>query len=90
MTSLRQFILLQRDANEKRQCQRLDPEQALDYLLRHDFCNPHQMVRDARKLRLRTEFFSRLFEGRNIHLINTTAGAEDTQALIRRTIGVKT
>jgi hypothetical protein len=90
MTSLRHFVLLQRDASEKRQCQRLDPEQALDYLLRHDFCNPHQLVRDERKQKLRTDFFRRMLEGRDIHLINTTAGAEETQALIRRTIGVKT
>jgi hypothetical protein len=89
MTSLRQFILLKRDAADKRQCRKLDAEEALAYLVEHDFCNPHQMVRDERKLKLRSDFFRRMLQDRDIHLINTAAAAEETQALIRRAIGVK-
>jgi hypothetical protein len=89
MTSLRQFVLLKRDPADGRQCRRLDAEEALEHLLANDFCNPHQMVRGPRKLELRTEFFRRMLESGAIHLVNTTAAAEETQAVIRRAIGMR-
>jgi hypothetical protein len=71
MTTLRKIILLKRDRGDSTVIRKLTAEEALEYLLANDFCNPHQLVRDERKLRLRKEFFKRLFELTDIYLANT-------------------
>ncbi|WP_242451124.1 hypothetical protein [Methanothermobacter sp. THM-2] len=50
---------------------RLDPEEGLKYLLENDFCNPHQLVRDERKMGLRRRFFSELLGRVELHILNT-------------------
>ncbi len=71
MMTLRKIIMLKRDREDPTVARKLSPEEALDYLLSNDFCNPHQLVRDERKLRLRKDFFKRLFEATEVYLVNT-------------------
>ena len=61
----------------------------VDYLIKNDFCNPHQMVRDERKIKLRTEFFRQYLSKCKVFLINTVNKAEETQELIRKTLGIE-
>ncbi|MFA5313031.1 MAG: hypothetical protein WC375_06940 [Methanomassiliicoccales archaeon] len=83
---LKEIILLKRDKDDKDLVTELSSKEALDYLVEKDFCNPHQLVRDERKMRIRSEFFRQLLEQTRVHLVNTTTSPEETQSSIRRII----
>ncbi|NLL95449.1 MAG: hypothetical protein GX224_06850 [Thermoplasmatales archaeon] len=83
MTTMRHVILLKRDPSDKEVVRRLTAGEALDYLVEHDFCNPHQMVRDERKLRIRTEFFREFLGKCEVHMVNTITPPMETQDRIR-------
>ena len=84
--SLNDIILLKRDPEDDRITRRLRPEEALQYLEEHDFCNPHQMIRDERKLELRRRFFFSFLSACNVYMVNTVCPAEETQEHIRRVL----
>ncbi len=86
MTTLRKIIMLKRDRDDPTVIRKLSAEEALDYLLTNDFCNPHQLVRDERKLRLRTDFFKRLFEVTDVYLVNTVKPPHETHREILNAI----
>jgi len=82
MTTLRKIIMLKRDRDDSRVIRKLSPEEALDYLLVNDFCNPHQLVKDQRKLQLRKDFFKRLFKLTEVYLVNTVEPPQETNRQI--------
>jgi hypothetical protein len=86
MTALYHVLLLMRDPSDPRVVRDLGKGEALDYLLQHDFCNPHQLVRDARKQRLHERFFRELLERTEVHMVNTVLSPEETQREIRKAI----
>lgn len=88
LVTMKKIILLKRDAEDKTIVAHLNAEEALRYVVARDFCNPHQLVRDERKLRLRTDFFRRYFDQTDVYLVNTTGTPQDTQAEIRRLLAV--
>jgi hypothetical protein len=57
----------------------LSTDEALQYMVAHNFCNQHQLVRDKRKIELRKDFFRRFFEQTNVYLVNTTGTPQATQ-----------
>ena len=89
MATLHNIILLKRDPSDKQIITQLSVKEALNYMSTHDFCNPHQLVRDKRKLELRTNFFERVFENCRVHLINTIGTPQQTQAEIRKLLRLK-
>jgi hypothetical protein len=89
MVTLRKIILLKRDASDKRISSDLTTEEALQYMLDNNFCNPHQLVVDKRKIELRKNFFRKLFEQCTLHLVNTTGSPQATQTEIRRVLGLE-
>ncbi len=50
---------------------KLSEKQAIDFMLKNDFCNPHQLVRNREKLNQRKQFFSELFTRAPVYLLNT-------------------
>lgn len=88
MTTMYHIILMKRDKGDHRVIRPLEVEEAMEYLIEHDFCNPHQLVRDARKERVRERFFRRLLEKTDIHMVNTVKSPEETQSAILRTLGI--
>lgn len=86
-TSMRKIFLLKRDPTDSELVRRMDPMDALAYLEEHDFCNPHQLVRDERRLELRRRFFLRYLSLCDVYMVNTTCCATDTQENIRNVIG---
>jgi hypothetical protein len=88
MTTMKTIILLKRDFNDKAIVKPMNADEALQYLLEHDFCNPHQLVRDERKIELRKNFFRRYFEQAKVYMVNTTGSPQQTQEEIRRILGV--
>jgi len=88
MTTMKKIILLKRDKEDKRIVTSLSADEALQYLLDHDFCNPHQLVRDQRKIELRKEFFRRYFQQTEVFLVNTTGSPAETQTEIRKALSI--
>lgn len=83
MTTVQDVILLKRDPQDKRIVRRLSEKEAVRYLVSNKLCNPHQLVRDRRKLELRQSFFERYFRQTEVHLVNTTIPPHETQRRIR-------
>jgi len=50
---------------------KLSKDDALDFMVKNDFCNPHQLIRNKEKLRQRTTFYKELFARVPIYLLNT-------------------
>jgi len=86
MTTLRKAILLKRDPEDKCIFRRMNPEEAVQYLEKVDFCNPHLLVKDERKTNLRKQFFLELFSMLDIYVVNTTAPIEQCHRAIREDI----
>jgi hypothetical protein len=59
MTTMKKIIMLKRDYQDQNVARQMTTKEALDYLTTHDFCNPHQLVKDQRKTQLRKDFFER-------------------------------
>ena len=89
MATIHKIILLKRDTSDKNIVKTLGAEEAVQYLLTQNFCNPHQLVRDERKIALRTNFFRRLFGKTNVYLVNTTGTPQESQDEIRRILSLK-
>jgi hypothetical protein len=88
-TTMMKIILLKREPQDPTIVANLNTEKALQYMVAHDFCNPHQLVRDSRKLELRQEFFRRYFGKADVYLVNTTGTPQATQMEIRAILSMK-
>lgn len=86
MTSIYSIVLLKRDKNDPTIIKELTPEEALDYLLSNDLCNPHQLVRDKRKMSIRTNFFKKLLEQSEVYMVNTIQTPQESQEVIRKAV----
>ena len=86
-TSMSTVILLKRDPEDPELCREMAVEDALSYLESHDFCNPHQLIRDEASIALRREFFRRYLSECKVYMVNTTSPARETQERIRSLIG---
>jgi len=89
MATIHKIIMLKRDPSDKNIVTELNVDDAVEYLLAHNFCNPHQLVKDKRKIELRTKFIRRLFEQTNVYLVNTTASPHETQDEIKKVLLLK-
>jgi serine kinase of HPr protein (carbohydrate metabolism regulator) len=85
MTTLKHVIMLRRDPKEKI-VETLEPNDAWEYLKMNDLCNPHQMIRNDRKMMIRERFFKKFFGNSSVSLINTTGTPDETQNVIRNII----
>ncbi|MEW6222228.1 MAG: hypothetical protein AB1476_02750 [Candidatus Hadarchaeota archaeon] len=86
MLTMRKIIMLKRDYNDPEVVRKLGPEEGLDYLVKNDFCNPHQLVRDERKMKLRRKFFKNLFGMTEVYLVNTVKPPHEINAEILKLI----
>lgn len=85
-TSMRFVILLKRDGSDPRRTYAMTADEALEYLEEHDFCNPHQLILDDRSLDIRRRFFRRFLSRCEVHMVNTTCQAKETQEIVRSII----
>ncbi|HSB47874.1 MAG TPA: hypothetical protein VLD37_07720 [Candidatus Bilamarchaeum sp.] len=69
-STLTKTVLLTRDKSLP-PMQALSPKSAIDFMVKNDFCNPHQLVRTKQKLEKRKEFFLELFSRAPVYLLNT-------------------
>lgn len=69
-STLQTVVLLERDKDHPPFI-KLDVEDAVNFMVEKDFCNPHQLVRNNRKFNLRKNFFRELFSKLDVYLLNT-------------------
>jgi hypothetical protein len=86
MTTIQEIILLKRDPKDKSIVTRLNAREALQYLTTNNLCNPHQLVKDERKLKLRRDFFYRYLKQTSVRMVNTKMPPHETQQKIRKII----
>jgi len=89
MATLHKIIMLKRDKQDSNIVTHCNADDALNYMVEHNFCNPHQLVKDNRKLELRKGFFRRLFEQTDVYIVNTTGTPQQTQDEIRKVLYLK-
>ena len=82
-TTIKAVMILKRDASDERIVYKLDTKDAIEYLSKHYYCNPYQLVRDNRKINLRNDFFTQLFNMVDVYMVNTVKPLEETHAEIR-------
>ena len=69
-STIKTVVLLERN-KENPPFRKLNHEEALNYMLKTDFCNPYQLIRDERKLKIRKNFFAELFSKLDVYMLNT-------------------
>jgi hypothetical protein len=89
MATLQKIILLKRDPTDVRAVSCLSTDEALHFMIENNFCNPHQLVKDERKLSIRADFFERLFKKTEVYLVNTTSPPHESQQTIRTLLSSK-
>ncbi len=82
-TSMRHIILLKRDKEDPRTSWPMTADEALEYLESHDFCNPHQLIRDDVHMEIRRGFFREYLSRCQVHMVNTVCDALATQEIVR-------
>ncbi len=85
-TSINTVIFLKRDYDDPLLHKEMNTEEAMEYMLKNDMCNPHQMVRTEDKMKIRTDFMRVFFDKCKVFMVNTTTPAEETQERIRQLI----
>jgi len=86
MTTLRVFLILIRNPEIGRVSWEVEPEEALSLLAQNGYYNPHLLVRDGRKKKLRSEFFLKLLETTRNYIVNTAATPDETQEAILKIV----
>jgi len=84
-STLKTVVLLERDPKNP-PFRKLDHNEALDFMLEKDFCNPHQLIRDERKLEIRKHFFLELFQAVDVYLLNTVETPQESLDRIKNLI----
>lgn len=85
-TTLEKIILMKRDKKDKEMFREIDEKEALDFMIKNDFCNPHQLVRDKRKMEKRKKFFGEMFKRTKIYMVNTIGSIKENQEMIRKVV----
>ncbi|MDD5502964.1 MAG: hypothetical protein PHH26_05820 [Candidatus Thermoplasmatota archaeon] len=86
--TVKTLMLFKRDKSDPTTIKKMGVEEALEYLVANQYCNPHLLLNDARKQRIRREFFKKYLESVETYLVNTTQTPAESQAGIRKILGV--
>jgi hypothetical protein len=81
-STLQSVVLLERDP-EQPPFVKLTVDEALDFMIEKDFCNPHQLIRNDRKFKLRTNFFKEVFSKLDVYLLNTIETPDESLQRIK-------
>lgn len=84
-STLSSTVLLTRD-KKLPPIQKLAPAEALRFMEKNDFCNPHQLVRSKAKLQQRKKFFKELFKRCPVYLLNTIESPAESLARLKSII----
>ncbi len=82
--TLKTMIILKREPKDFEVCKRLDVEEALKNLEDNTYFNPHLLVKNEFKRKLRNRFFENLLNEAEAYVVNTTQTPEESQQKIRQ------
>ena len=83
---LTSVVLLTRDTS-KPPFTKLSVKDALSFITKNDFCNPHQLVRTKEKQEERKQFFAELFKRVPIYLLNTIETPKESLERVKALLG---
>ena len=85
LTVVQKVLLMKSDPNDKTILKKVSVDEAIEYLVANNFCNPYQMVKDERKLALRIEFFREMFRNTEVYSFNNNKELpiEETHGALR-------
>lgn len=89
LTTLNNVIILKRDPRDVDMITKLEKAEALKILEDNDYFNPHLLVKNEFKRKLRSGFFEALLSRTNVYQVNTAATPEQSQRVIKDIAGVK-
>ncbi|MCP4646907.1 MAG: hypothetical protein GY852_04120 [bacterium] len=78
-------VLLTNEKN-KPAFEELEPEEGVKYMVKSDFCNPHQLSRSPRKTWMRKSFFAELFDRVPVYKLNIAN--ESPRESVERILGI--
>ncbi|MFB3764168.1 MAG: HPr kinase/phosphorylase [Methanotrichaceae archaeon] len=84
LTTLKAMIILKRDRGDKETLRELEAAEALDLLENSDYFNPHLLVKNEFKRKLRSGFFNALLTRMKAYEVNTVGTPEESQEIIRK------
>jgi hypothetical protein len=76
-------VLLMREKG-KPVIRKLSDKEAVQFMIKNNFCNPHQLVRSKAKLAARKAFFSELFTRAPVYLLNTIEPPQESLERLKR------
>ena len=88
LSTLRKLIILKRDATDPEVVRELTGVRALTLLEHNNYYNPHLLVQNKFKTRLRNKFFESLLGRVKAYEVNTTETPEQSQEHIRKIVGI--
>lgn len=86
VTVLDKVFILKRDPKDTTTFSKMSIDDAMKYLRKNNFCNPHFLIEDKRKTNLRINFFREFLSKADIFLINTIQTPQQTLEQIRTVI----
>jgi len=81
-STLSLFVILMRKKGQL-PLRKLSRKEALDFMLKNDFCNPHQLVRSKARIDQKKKFLNELFGNVPVYLLNTVETPEQSLARLR-------
>ena len=88
MTTLKTIIVLKRDPADSTISRTLDPDTGLKLFVENNYFNPHILVHNASKTRIRTRYVADLLNRTTVYQVNTTGTPQETQKMIRSLVGI--
>lgn len=87
LTTLQTVIILKRDPSQSETVRQMEAGQALAALEGNDYFNPHLLVKNEFKRRLRSRFFGKLLASTRVFEVNTKGTPEESQRAIGKLLG---
>lgn len=87
LTTLQTVIILKRDPSQSETVRQMEAGQALAVLEGNDYFNPHLLVKNEFKRRLRSRFFGKLLTSTRVFEVNTKGTPEESQRAIGKLLG---
>lgn len=87
LTTLQTVIILKRDPSQSETVRQMQAGQALAVLEGNDYFNPHLLVKNEFKRRLRSRFFGKLLASTRVFEVNTKGTPEESQRAIGKLLG---
>lgn len=84
LTTLETVIILKRDCDDPEVFREIEESEALKILEDNEYFNPHLLVRNEFKRKIRSNFFAALLRRARIFQVNTVVSPEDSQGTIRK------